>query len=274
MKKLPLHVKIIIGLILGVVYAFISSAMGWNEFTINWIDPFGTIFIRLLKFIAVPLVLFSIISGVSGLSDVTKLGRIGAKTLGIYLVTTVSAVAIGLFLVNIVKPGDYIDQDSRVKNRIAYELWVNETTGVKPKDSKDFLSDPQYEEVVAEVTNNPDYTTPKADVSDKMEAAAETKDAPPLQFIVDMVPENIIESIANNKLMLQVIFFAIFFGITLVLIPGESAKPVIEFINGINEVFLKMVELVMKAAPFFVFALLAGVIAKMADTPAEVFEIF
>lgn len=274
MKKLPLHVKIIIGLILGVVYAFISSALGWNEFTINWIDPFGTIFIRLLKFIAVPLVLFSIISGVSGLSDVTKLGRIGAKTLGIYLVTTVSAVAIGLFLVNIVKPGDYIDQDSRVKNRIAYELWVNETTGVKPKDSKDFLSDPQYEEVVAEVTNNPDFTTPKADVSDKMEAAAETKDAPPLQFIVDMVPENIIESIANNKLMLQVIFFAIFFGITLVLIPGESAKPVIEFINGINEVFLKMVELVMKAAPFFVFALLAGVIAKMADTPAEVFEIF
>ncbi|WP_421873453.1 dicarboxylate/amino acid:cation symporter [Marinoscillum sp.] len=274
MKKLPLHVKIIIGLILGIIYAFISSAMGWNEFTINWIDPFGTIFIRLLKFIAVPLVLFSIISGVSGLSDVTKLGRLGAKTLGIYLITTVSAVAVGLLLVNMIKPGDYIDNDQRVKNRISYELWVNETTGVKPKDNKDFLSDPKYADVVAEVTNDPDYAAPKTDISDKMAAAEQTKDAPPLQFIVDMVPENIIESIANNKLMLQVIFFAIFFGVTLVLIPQDKAKPVIDFINGANEVFLKMVELVMKAAPFFVFALLAGVIAKMADSPAEVFEIF
>ncbi len=274
MKKLPLHVKIIIGLILGIIYAFISSALGWNEFTINWIDPFGTIFIRLLKFIAVPLVLFSIISGVSGLSDVTKLGRLGAKTLGIYMITTVSAVAVGLLLVNLIKPGDYIDEESRIKNRIAYELWVDDTSGVKPKDNKDFLSDPKYADVVREVTNNPEYTTPKADVSDKMAAAEETKDAPPLQFLVEMVPQNIIESIANNKLMLQVIFFAIFFGITLVLIPQDKAKPVIDFINGANEVFLKMVEIVMQAAPFFVFALLAGVIAKMADSPAEVFEIF
>jgi Na+/H+-dicarboxylate symporter len=124
------------------------------------------------------------------------------------------------------------------------------------------------------VTNDPDYQAPKVDVSDKMRAAEATKDAPPLQFIVDMVPENIVMSIGDNKLMLQVIFFAIFFGITLVLIPAASAKPVIEFINGANEVFLKMVDLVMQAAPFFVFALLAGVIAKMADTPAEVFEIF
>ena len=274
MKKLPLHVKIIIGLILGIIYAFISSALGWNEFTINWIDPFGTIFIRLLKFIAVPLVLFSIISGVSGLSDVTKLGRLGAKTLGIYMITTVSAVAVGLLLVNLIKPGDYIDEESRIKNRIAYELWVDDTSGVKPKDNKDFLSDPKYADVVREVTNNPEYTAPKADVSDKMAAAEETKDAPPLQFLVEMVPQNIIESIANNKLMLQVIFFAIFFGITLVLIPQDKAKPVIDFINGANEVFLKMVEIVMQAAPFFVFALLAGVIAKMADSPAEVFEIF
>ncbi|MBR08416.1 MAG: dicarboxylate/amino acid:cation symporter [Rickettsiales bacterium] len=274
MKNLPLHVKIIIGLILGVIYAFISSAMGWNEFTISWIDPFGTIFIRLLKFIAVPLVLFSIISGVSGLSDVTKLGRLGAKTLGTYLVTTVIAVGVGLLLVNVIKPGDYIDNDQRVKNRITYELWVAETSGVKPKDDKDFLSDPQYADVVKEVTNDPNYSAPKTDISDKMAAAAETQDAPPLQFVVDMVPENIIVSISNNKLMLQVIFFAIFFGITLVLIPSEKAKPVIQFIDGANEVFLKMVDLVMKAAPFFVFCLLAGVIAKMADSPAEVFEIF
>ena len=74
--------------------------------------------------------------------------------------------------------------------------------------------------------------------------------------------------------MLQVIFFAIFFGITIILIPKDKAAPVIAFVEGINSIFLKMVELVMKVAPFFVFALLAGVIAKMADTPGEVFEIF
>ena len=89
-----------------------------------------------------------------------------------------------------------------------------------------------------------------------------------------MVPENLVLSISDNGLMLQVIFFAIFFGITLIMIPSEQSDPVIAFINGTNEVFLKMVDLVMKAAPYFVFALLAGVIARMADTPAQVFEIF
>lgn len=274
MKKLPLHIKIIIGLILGVIYAFISSAMGWNAFTINWIDPFGIIFIRLLKFIAVPLVLFSIISGVSGLSDLSKLGRLGGKTLGLYLLTTVIAVTVGLLLVNLVRPGDFLDEASRIKNRITYELWVQDTNGVAPKDSKNFLADPKYTEVVAEVTNDPEYKAQAAKVADKMAVAGEAKDSPPLQFLVDMVPENIVVSISNNKLMLQVIFFAIFFGITLVMIPREKAQPVISFINGVNDVFLKMVDLVMQAAPFFVFALLAGVIAKMANSPAEVFEIF
>ncbi len=278
MKKLPLHIKIIIGLVLGIIYAFVSSAAGWNQFTIDWIDPFGTIFIRLLKFIAVPLVLFSIISGISGLSDITKLGRMGAKTLAIYLITTVSAVAIGLLLVNTLKPGSYIDEDQRIKNRISYELWVEETEGVKPKDNKDFLSDPEYSEVVLQVANDPEsrkrQMAEDEAVTSRMQTAESKKDAPPLQFLVDMVPENIIVSIADNGLMLQVIFFAIFFGITLAAIPREKGQPVIDFINSINEVFLKMVDFVMQAAPFFVFALLAGVIAKMADTPREVFEIF
>lgn len=277
MKKLPLHVKIIIGLVLGILYAFISSAMGWNEFTINWIDPFGTIFIRLLKFIAVPLVLFSIIGGISGLSDISRLGKMGAKTLAIYMVTTVSAVGIGLLLVNLVKPGTHLDDSQRIKNRISYELWVDETAGVKPKDGKDFLGDPQYEQIVQEVTNNPEYQASQSggqDVEKMRENAEKTQDSSPLQFLVDMVPQNIIEAISDNSLMLQVIFFAIFFGITLAVLPPETSKPVIDFVNSINEVFLKMVEMIMQVAPFFVFALLAGVIAKMANTPAEVFEIF
>ncbi len=274
MKKLPLHVKIVIGLVLGIIYAFVSSAMGWNEFTINWIDPFGAIFIRLLKFIAVPLVLFSIISGIASLSDISKLGRLGLKTILLYMTTTIVAVGFGLLLVNTIKPGAMIDDDQRVKNRISYELWVEDTQGVKPKDKKDFLNDPQYADEVRVMVNDSTYIKQRAQIESQMETAESTKEASPLQFIVDMVPENVVLSISNNRLMLQVIFFAIFFGVTLAALPNEKVSPVINFINGLNEVFLQMVHYVMKAAPYFVFALLAGVVAKMADSPAEVFEIF
>ena len=270
MKKLPLHIKIIIGLVAGVIYAFISSALGWNQFTINWIDPFGTIFIRMLKFIAVPLVLFSIISGISGLQDISKLGKMGAKTLGFYLITTVTAVAIGLFLVNVIKPGTHLDDDQRVKNRISYELWAKDNK-IAIKDDLNFSNDPKYAQQVLEVSGKAQEVDTKVEI---MKGSAEmTKELPPLQFLVDMVPENLVLSISNNGLMLQVIFFAIFFGICIAML-GEKAKPVATFIVSINEVFLKMVSLVMKAAPYFVFALLAGVIAKMADSPGEVFEIF
>lgn len=270
MKKLPLHIKIIIGLVLGVVYAFLSSAAGWNQFTINWIDPFGTIFIRLLKFIAVPLVLFSIISGISGLSDISRLGKMGAKTLGLYLTTTVIAVGLGLLLVNVVKPGTHLDETQRIKNRISYELWASET-GTEIKDNKNFLNDPAYADLILEISGSQQQIDEK--VEKLKDNASSTQDAPPLQFLVEMVPENLVFSISNNSLMLQVIFFAIFFGISIAIV-GEKAKPVATFITSINDVFLKMVELVMKAAPYFVFALLAGVIAKMADSPTEVFEIF
>jgi len=273
MKNLPLHIKIVFGLILGVIWAFLSSYLGWNEFTINWIDPFGVIFIRLLKFIAVPLVLFSIISGVAGLSDVSKLGRMGGKTLGLYLITTIAAVGLGLLMVNVIGPGTFLEESQRIKNRMSYEKWANDNA-VEILDGKSYLTDPKYANEAKLFTGVEMSESDKMKVATKMKDAKKTQDARPLQFVVDMVPENIILSISNNKLMLQVIFFAIFFGVTIVLIPKETAAPIVDFVNGMNAVFLKMVDLVMKAAPFFVFALLAGVIAKMADTPAEVFEIF
>ena len=272
MKNLPLHTKIIIGLIAGIVYAFISSALGWNEFTINWIDPFGTIFIRLLKFIAVPLVLFSIISGISSLSDISKLGKMGGKTLAFYLVTTLLAVTIGLGMVNLIKPGTHLDDSQRVKNRISYELWAQEE-GIEVKDDKRFLTDPKYADLVQDAAGEK-----SASSNDKVETmrmnAEKNKQSSPLQFLVDMVPENLVLSISNNSLMLQVIFFAIFFGVSIAALPSEKTKPVVDFINSINEIFLKMVSSVMSVAPYFVFALLAGVIAKMADSPKEVLEIF
>ena len=275
MKNLPLHIKILLGLLAGIIYAFVSSSFGWNKFTIDWIDPFGIIFIRLLKFIAVPLVLFSIIGGVSNLKDITKLGKLGGKTLGLYLITTILAVGIGLLFANVIRPGDFVEEGQRVKNRIKYEQWAT-NNNVEILDSKHFTSDPQFADIVAEVNNEGEEMTEeeKKVVTSRMETAQKNKEASPLTFLVDMVPENIVFSISNNGLMLQVIFFAIFFAVALIMIPEEKAKPVIDFVNGTSEVFLKMVDLVMKAAPFFVFALLAGVIAKMANTPMEVFQIF
>jgi len=261
-----------LGLLAGVIWAFTSSALGWNQFTIDWIDPFGQIFIRMLKYIAVPLVLFSIISGISSLKDMSKLGRMGGKTLGFYLITTVTAVGVGLLVVNVFQPGKFIDEESRIKNRLQYETWVAETDGVEILDGKNLLNDPKYSNVEAGELEMDEAT--KADLAAKMAAASQNKDAGPLQFIVNMVPENIVLSLSNQQLMLQVIFFAIFFGITMAMIPDEKVKGLAGFINGTNEVFLKMVDIVMKAAPFFVFALLAGIIAKMADTPGEVIQIF
>lgn len=272
MKKLPLHWKIIIGLVLGIIWAFAASALGWNQFTRDWIDPFGVIFIRILKFIAVPLVLFSIISGISGLKDISKLGRLGAKTLGIYLVTTVAAVGVGLLLVNVIKPGALVDEDSRIKNRLAYEAWADETEGVEILDGKYLSGDEAYSQFMDAARL---AAASGADVAEaKMQAAAKAKEQGPLSFLVEMVPENIMLSISDNALMLQVIFFAIFFGICLAAVPDEKVTMVKKFIDGANEVFLKMVDVVMRAAPFFVFALMAGVLSNMADTPGEVFEIF
>ena len=268
---MPLYVKIIIGLFLGIAWSFLSSWLGWNAFTINWIDPFGTIFIRLLKFIAVPLVLFSIITGVAGMNDVKKLGKLGGKTLFIYLLTTVFAISVGLVISNIFKPGSYIEESQRIRNRVSYEHWAAEN-GIAVLDGMSYSSDERYsgdslrEEAVSSGTG--------LDVDEKISVMQRNKSEGPLRFLVDMVPENIVFSISNNKLMLQVIFFAIFFGVTLIILPKEKVSPVIGFFEAMNEVFLKMVDIVMRAAPYFVFALMAGVVAKMADSPSQVLEIF
>lgn len=274
MKKLPLHWKIIIGLIIGIIYSIISSSLGWNKFTQDWIDPFGAIFIRLLKFIAVPLVLFSIIGGVSALPDPSRLGRMGAKTLVAYLITTVAAVSIGLLLVNTLKPGHYIDEGQRIKNRLKYELWANATPGGEILDGRNLLAEPEYAELVASARDAMQAEANNQAVEERVRAAEAMKSSGPLQFFVDFVPDNIFAALTDSSRMLQIIFFGIFFGIVLLLIPEDKSGPVIQVVNGVNEVFLKMVEVVMQAAPFFVFALMAGVISKMAETPAEVLQIF
>src|SRR5690606_36715210 len=148
-KRIPLHFRIIIGLLLGVVWAFVSGYLGWQQFTAWWIAPFGQIFINLLKLIAVPLVLFSIIHGIAGLADTRSLGRLGIKTLGLYLVTTVLAVSMGLLLVNAIQPGNKIDPSLQTVNRLSYELWAGEHN-IAVKDGKDYLHNPQYADYLDE----------------------------------------------------------------------------------------------------------------------------
>jgi Na+/H+-dicarboxylate symporter len=258
MKTMSLHWKIIIGMILGVVWSIVSSFFGWSSFTINWISPFGDIFISLLKLIAIPLVLFSVIKGISSISNVSLLGRMGFKTLGAYLLTTILSISIGLFAVNMIKPGEKIALSQRQNNHIAYQNWKD------GKDASLSISNQENARVLSE--------DKMRQMQDNVEAQ---KNSSPLQFIVDMVPSNIFLSLTDNKSMLKIIFFAVFFGIILVLIPKKESSPIINLVDSFNTIFLKMVDVVMLAAPYFVFALLAGVISKLAgDNPAGVLEIF
>ncbi len=234
MKKLALHWQIIIGLTLGLVYGIIAAGNGWGSFTSDWIAPFGTVFMSLLKLIAVPLVLASLITGVASLSDLKKLSRIGGKTIGIYVSTTAVAVTIGLVSVNVLQPGDKVPDQMKEKLQQTY----------------------------------------KEDASARAGSAQNVKNRGPLQPIVDMVPSNFFSSASSNRNMLQVVFVAIFVGIGLIQIPKDKGKPVLDFFEGLNDVVIKLVDLIMLMAPVGVFALIAQTINKIAgDDLSQVLEL-
>ena len=99
--KLGLHWQILIGMVAGVLFGLAANALGWQSFTIDFIKPLGTIFINLLKLIAIPLIVVSLIKGISDLKDIAKLSSMGGRTIGLYLVSTVLAITIGLSLIHI-----------------------------------------------------------------------------------------------------------------------------------------------------------------------------
>jgi len=235
MKKLALHWQIIIGLFLGLLYGLLAANSGWQEFTADWIAPWGEIFINMLKMIAVPLVLISLVNGISGLKDIAQLSSMGGKTIGIYLVTTVIAVTIGLLVVNVIQPGKSFSEEVRNEMVIQNEAKVKSTE----------------------------------------EKAQAQKDSGPLQFLVDMVPANIFYASGDNRNMLQVIFFALLFGIALIIAPDASkTQAVKDFFDGANEVILKMVDIIMYFAPIGVFALLGNIMVELAgEDPAAAVEI-
>ncbi|MBT8326604.1 MAG: dicarboxylate/amino acid:cation symporter [Bacteroidia bacterium] len=257
MKRMALHWQVIIALVLGIVYAIIAVTNGWQGFTKLYISPFGDIFINILKLIAVPLVMFSIITGIGSLQNIRQLGRVGIKTLLIYVGTTMSAIVIGLVLVNVFHPGTYPSDDARLEKRIEYELWLADNPEVPRLDNTQVILDPINEELVLSVQNRISKEGVNKDVLDKIEKAKAQKGKGPLAPLVDVVPKNIIVALAEME-MLQIIFFAIFFGLVLLVIPKEKAEPVAKLMDGLNEVFLAMVNIVIKSMPFFVFMLMAG----------------
>lgn len=207
----------------GVIFAAVLTQFDWGKgFIVDWIKPFGTIFINALKLIAIPLILASLITGIADLNNITQLSRMGLRTLALYLVTTLIAVSLGLAIVNLVQPGSSVSEETRAQLIASYENQAG----------------------------------------DRITAAEKQKSSGPLKALEDLIPDNIISSASSNGNMLQVIVFSIFFGLGLILISPEKAAPVKGFFAGLNEVVLKMIDLIMLAAPIGVFALLAAIIAE------------
>lgn len=226
--------QILSGLVTGVLFGILSSYMGWNDWVVDWIKPLGTLFVNLLKLIAAPLVLASLVVGVSGLSDVGKLSRLGGRTIALYMSTTVLAISIGLLVVNWVQPGQYITPERRDALKESFS----------------------------------------SQAESKAETARQVTEQSPLQPLVDTVPSNIFDALTDNTQMLQVVFFALFFGIGIILLPRQKTAVVRDFFEAVNEIILKLVELIMKGAPLGVFALLASLVADFAgDDPRSALEL-
>ena len=223
-KHLPLYAKILIGMALGVGFGFVAIALHGDEFVRDWVAPLGVIFMRLLKLIAVPLVLVSLVLGVVSLKDIKSLSRIGLKTILIYVCTTILAVSVGLAMVNLIKPGNLF-----------------------PKDKQNEFVE-RYQQTLTE-----------------REAQLElVRDDSPLKPIVDIVPENVFQAFSSNSNMLQVIFFAILFGVALICVGQSKTGSVIKFFQQLNLVLLKIIDFIMAFAPLGVFALMAGLIVDYA----------
>ena len=223
-KRIPLYAKILLGMGLGLGFGFLAMALHWGDFVQDWVAPFGAIFMRLLKLIAVPLVLVSLILGVVSLKDIRSLSRIGLKTILIYVCTTILAVSIGLVMVNMIKPGRLFPKNKQTE----------------------FVE--RYQQTV----------------TDRQTQMQQVQDESPLQFVVDMVPENLFQAVGNNSKMLQVIFFALLFGVALICVGQSKTVSVVRFLQQLNLILLKIIDFIMAFAPVGVFALMAALIVEYA----------
>jgi len=224
MKRQPLHLKILLGIVLGVLFGVVmlQFAVG-RQFVADWIKPWGEIFINLLKLIAIPLIITSLIKGISDLKGVGDLGKMGGITFSLYILTSLLAVGIGLTLVNTIEPGRFISAETRLEMLSGY-----------------------HQEAETKVS-----------IADNLQ-----RHKGPLQPLVDAVPENFFNAASSNGNMLQVIFFTILFGTGMALLPSIRVNAVQAFIGGANDIILKVVDIIMKCAPYGVFALMTSLVVE------------
>lgn len=224
-RRLPLYIQILLGMIAGIILGilalqFDTTRFNGIQFVQHWIRPWGQLFIRLLQLIAIPLVFISLVKGVTGLKDISKFSRLGGKTIFIYLCTTVVAVLLGLTMGLLVKPGKLVNREQVAHLQESYHTLAEE----------------------------------------KQLIAEQTQERGPLAFLNEIVPDNIISATSDNSKMLQVIFFAVFFGIAILSLPPAKTRVVISLFDGLNDVILKMVDYIILFAPWGVTALMAGLV--------------
>ena len=220
MSSLALHWKILIGLVVGSIAGVIFNLGGYEDFWISDVCTFiGDVFLRGLRFVAVPIVLFSLIVGAGGLGDIKKLGGIGVRTFGLYLCTTAIAITIGLVFANLLSPG----------------------SNLAPEIQEKLIAQSQQE------------------VHQKIEAAQ----APSFsQTLLNIIPTNPFAALAEGK-MLQVVFFALSIGVGLNLLPKEKSSTILNFCDAMSDVFIKIVLLFMRLAPYAVAALIFNVFSSL-----------
>jgi proton glutamate symport protein len=233
--KLPLHTKILIGLVTGLLFGLLCIFTGIPvSLVVNYIKPFGTVFVSALKMIAMPLILASLIVGVSNLGDISRLSRMGGKTIAVYMTTTIIATTIGLLIVNMVKPGKIITEQTRTELMEMFER----------------------------------------DATQKTDVAKKLREDGPLQPLVNIIPDNLFGAASENENMLQIVFFAIIFGVALLQIKSKKKAVIIGFFEGLNDVVIQIIHYIMMFAPYGVFALISTLIVEIAgDNPSKALEI-
>ncbi len=223
-KNIPLYIKIVLGMLFGVLAGVIFIRFSWGvSFIQDWVSPWGKMFIRLLKMIAVPLVFFSLLKGITSVKDVAHFSSMGIRTMGIYIGTTVFAIVVGVSAALILKPGKVVN------------LGIVEITGEQT-----------------------------AQVSQFEEKAGERRDDGPLAFLEEFIPDNVVKATTDNGKMLQVIFFAILFGVAIIAMDKKVTKPFVDFFDSVYHIILKIVDYIIRMAPYGVFALMTGMVADYA----------
>ena len=232
-KGLSLHTKVLLGLLVGVIGGVaLNTSLGSDNPNLNWVisnitEPVGQLFLNLLLMIVVPLVFSSLVVGVAGIGDIRKLGRVGFKSFGYCLVISAISVVIGLVLANTILPGKRIDPAV--------------AAGLQQKYGTDATKR----------------------VEDATKSAATVTDSPLMQVVKTVVPRNVFAAIAGeNPNMLHLMFFALIIGIAVTLLPNDAGAPFVRGMASLFEITTKIIDLVMKLAPYAVACLIFNNVAK------------